>query len=164
MLGSALGWLESIYVIPLIANPSWQLAIYLVLALAVLACVFVLFSERDFDKLFMPESDEESLSSLFGINPFHAADAKKGSFGATVDLACEQFGLSPRERDVLRYLAMGYSADAVAERLGVSWNTARTHSRNIYAKMGVHSRQELIEAMDAMKCRANRGLATGKDR
>ena len=59
---------------------------------------------------------------------------------------------------------MGYSADAVAERLGVSWNTARTHSRNIYAKMGVHSRQELIEAMDAMKCRANRGLATGKDR
>lgn len=164
MLGSALGWLESIYVIPLIANPSWQLATYLVLALAVLACVFVLFSERDFDKLFMPESDEESLSSLFGINPFHAADAKKGSFGATVDLACEQFGLSPRERDVLRYLAMGYSADAVAERLGVSWNTARTHSRNIYAKMGVHSRQELIEAMDAMKCRANRGLATGKDR
>ena len=35
--------------------------------------------------------------------------------------------------------------------LGVSWNTVRTHSRNIYTKMGVHSRQELIDAVDDMR-------------
>lgn len=52
---------------------------------------------------------------------------------------------------MLRYLAMGYSADAVSEKLGISWNTVRTHSRNIYTKMGVHSRQELIEAVDCMR-------------
>lgn len=151
MLGSALGWLGSIYVIPLIAGPSSQFVVYLVLALAVLGCVFVLFSERDFDKLFSPEGDQESLERLFDIDPFCNADVKKGAFGATIERACEQFGLSPRESDVLRYLAMGYSADAVAERLGVSWNTVRTHSRNIYTKMGVHSRQELIDAVDDMR-------------
>ena len=151
MLGSALGWMGSIYVIPLIAGPSSQFAVYLVLALTVLGCVFVLFSERDFDRLFSPEGDQESLERLFDIEPFHGVDAKKGPFCAIIERACEKYELTSRESDVLRYLAMGYSADAVSEKLGISWNTVRTHSRNIYTKMGVHSRQELIEAVDCMR-------------
>ena len=151
MLGSALGWMGSIYVIPLIAGPSSQFAVYLVLALTVLGCVFVLFSERDFDRLFSPEGDQESLEHLFDIEPFHGVDAKKGPFCAIIERACEKYELTSRESDVLRYLAMGYSADAVSEKLGISWNTVRTHSRNIYTKMGVHSRQELIDAVDGMR-------------
>lgn len=151
MLGSALGWMGSIYVIPLVTGSSSQFAVYLVLALAVLGCVFVLFSERDFDRLFLPEGDQESLERLFDIEPFHGIDAKKGPFCATIERACEKYELTSRESDVLRYLAMGYSADAVSEKLGISWNTVRTHSRNIYTKMGVHSRQELLDAVDGIR-------------
>ncbi|MFR4803021.1 MAG: hypothetical protein ACLT98_06745, partial [Eggerthellaceae bacterium] len=101
----------SIYVIPLIAGPSSQFAVYLVLALTVLGCVFVLFSERDFDRLFSPEGDQESLERLFDIEPCHGVDAKKGPFCAIIERACEKYELTSRESDVLRYLAMGYSAD-----------------------------------------------------
>lgn len=33
----------------------------------------------------------------------------------------------------------------------VSVNTAKTHIRNIYAKLGVHSQQELIALVEATK-------------
>ena len=38
--------------------------------------------------------------------------------------------------DVFRCLAMGYDATATAKRLQVSWNTVRTHTRNVYASSG----------------------------
>ena len=55
------------------------------------------------------------------------------------------FGLSARECDVLRLLAKGRSATRIQEELFISAGTVNYHTRNIYAKMGVHSRQELID-------------------
>jgi DNA-binding CsgD family transcriptional regulator len=50
--------------------------------------------------------------------------------------------LTPRERDVLAELLAGRDAEAIAARLGVSANTARTHVQNIITKLGVNSRSE----------------------
>ena len=43
---------------------------------------------------------------------------------------------------------MGRGSDYIADKLQVSWNTARTHTHNVYVKLGVHSRQELIDLVD----------------
>ena len=40
-------------------------------------------------------------------------------------------------------MARNYNARAISEELVISYNTARTHVRNIYAKLGVHSSAEL---------------------
>jgi DNA-binding NarL/FixJ family response regulator len=48
--------------------------------------------------------------------------------------------LSPREREVLRAIADGRSAEAIAGDLRISVNTVRTHTSSILAKLGVHSR------------------------
>ena len=50
--------------------------------------------------------------------------------------------------DVLRCLAMGYNSSTTASKLSISWNTVRTHTRNVYGKLGVHSQQELIAMVD----------------
>lgn len=51
--------------------------------------------------------------------------------------------LSRREREVLQILVRGHSYQEIAERLFVSIETVRTHVRNIYRKLGVHSWTEI---------------------
>lgn len=75
----------------------------------------------------------------------------KISFNEAVALCSKQFGLSKREIDVFRYLAMGYNAQIIAEKLFISWNTVRGHSRNIYTKLGVHSRAEVMSLVDTIR-------------
>ena len=52
--------------------------------------------------------------------------------------------LSERELDVLRLLASELDGPAIARHLSVSLNTLRTHTRHIYAKLGVTSRRAAV--------------------
>lgn len=54
-------------------------------------------------------------------------------------------GLTGREEEILMHLARGYSSTYIAQCLLISANTVRTHMRNIYRKLGVSSRSELME-------------------
>jgi len=53
--------------------------------------------------------------------------------------------LTRRERQVLKLLAEGKTSREIAKYLGVSLKTAMTHRTNLMAKLGVHSRAELIK-------------------
>jgi len=52
--------------------------------------------------------------------------------------------LTRREMDVLRLLASGSGASAIAETLGITTSTVRNHIEHILAKLGVHSRLEAV--------------------
>ena len=52
--------------------------------------------------------------------------------------------LSERELDVLRLLGSDLDGPDIARALSVSLNTVRTHTRNIYAKLGVTSRRAAV--------------------
>jgi len=62
----------------------------------------------------------------------------------------ENLPLSGREIEVCLPLALGQPRAEIAERIGVSENTAINHCRNIYAKLGVQSRAELVEKLRAV--------------
>jgi DNA-binding NarL/FixJ family response regulator len=66
-----------------------------------------------------------------------------GSPGRRSD-AVARNGLSPRELEVLRLLARGLSAAAIAERLVISRKTVSTHLQHVMAKLGVHSRAQAV--------------------
>lgn len=53
--------------------------------------------------------------------------------------------LTEREQEVLRELVQGHSYQQVADRLGVSLGTVRTHVRAVYRKLQVHSVGEAIQ-------------------
>lgn len=59
------------------------------------------------------------------------------------------FGLSKRETEVLGYLAKGRSQPYIREELVLSKNTVSSHVKHIYAKLGVHSKQELIDLFES---------------
>jgi LuxR family maltose regulon positive regulatory protein len=52
--------------------------------------------------------------------------------------------LSERELDVLRLLESDLGGPDIARELCVSVNTVRTHTRHIYAKLGVTTRREAV--------------------
>ena len=57
--------------------------------------------------------------------------------------------MSEREKEVLRYLAQGFSNRALAEKLIVTENTVKVHLRNIFSKLDVNNRtQALARAKD----------------
>jgi DNA-binding NarL/FixJ family response regulator len=58
--------------------------------------------------------------------------------------ALGMFALTRREREVLGLLGRGHKHSEVAETLNVSKETARTHAKHIYQKLGVTSRKELL--------------------
>lgn len=52
--------------------------------------------------------------------------------------------LSPRERELLALLVEGLTAKEVADRLGVSIHTTGSHTKNLFSKLGVHSRAAAV--------------------
>jgi LuxR family maltose regulon positive regulatory protein len=52
--------------------------------------------------------------------------------------------LSARERDILRLLRSDLSGPEIARELVVSLNTVRTHTKNVYLKLGVNSRRAAV--------------------
>ena len=56
----------------------------------------------------------------------------------------DMIGLSPRETDVLRGLVDGLSYKMVADKLGISFETVRSHVKKVYDKLGVHNCTEAV--------------------
>ncbi|MDR2106879.1 MAG: LuxR C-terminal-related transcriptional regulator [Coriobacteriales bacterium] len=159
LAGSALGWLLGTRVLHTLAGTGGEMVFYIILAVFILLSTTLVFTEKDFDRLFaLHEGAEVPLEPLL---PFLSSE----SLAATDDdgtkrknerpwlTACHHLGkrmrLSAREQDVLELLALGRGNENIAQRLGISLNTVRTHTQNVYAKLNVHSRQELVELVEA---------------
>lgn len=56
-------------------------------------------------------------------------------------------GLSKKERIVAKQIITGASNQEIAENLCVSLSTVKTHTQNIYSKLGVNKRPQAIEAL-----------------
>jgi two-component system response regulator NreC len=53
-------------------------------------------------------------------------------------------GLTPRERDIVRLVALGHSSREIADRLVVSVRTVETHRARIRRRLQLSSRSELV--------------------
>ena len=108
------------------------------------------------------------LSVAFGRPTFAWAEARPGKqvdVGASpgyeelMALAGTRFGLSPREEEVLALIGHGHTRQEVADALGISLQTAKTHVARIYHKLDVHSQQEMLEVLES--CREECGARDG---
>lgn len=55
------------------------------------------------------------------------------------------YGLSDVERDIVSLISQGRSRSFIAQTLNYSENTIRNYTRTVYRKVGVHSKQELLD-------------------
>ena len=84
-----------------------------------------------------------SISPVIAMRIFRVM--KQNAPAKTIDFE----GLTSREQEILEELSTGASANVVAEKLGIAFDTVRTHIKNIYKKFGVHSRLQLMKKFNA---------------
>ncbi|MEM9998074.1 MAG: response regulator transcription factor [Bacteroidota bacterium] len=84
------------------------------------------------------------LEVAHGGAPVSPLVAKKLLSYVRGDDAGEDLGLTNRERDVLDLIVEGLIEDAIADRLSISPHTVRSHIKNLYEKLQVHSRAEVV--------------------
>jgi DNA-binding NarL/FixJ family response regulator len=77
--------------------------------------------------------DRETLSRAFGRVMTRESTAREAGRN-----------LTPRELEIVRMIAQGLRNKAVAERLSISEGTVKIHLHNIYEKLGVDGRLELV--------------------
>ena len=64
------------------------------------------------------------------------------------DQVASEHGLTPREREVMGMLAEGYTRAYIREALDVSDVTAKAHIAHVYAKLGIHHKDDLLDYID----------------
>ncbi|HVU27160.1 MAG TPA: response regulator transcription factor [Verrucomicrobiae bacterium] len=81
-----------------------------------------------------------------GGAPMTSSIARKvvQSFKQTKPSQNEVDELSPREQEILDYLAKGYSYKETSEQIGISYSTVHTHIEHIYHKLHVRSRAQAV--------------------
>ncbi|MBQ9954854.1 MAG: helix-turn-helix transcriptional regulator, partial [Eggerthellaceae bacterium] len=96
------------------------------------------------------QPEEERVKEVVGDTSAAAPlNAPAMSPESKVDMFCREYGLSQRERDVFELLAKGYTSPRIQQELYIAAGTVNYHCRNIYAKLGVHSKQELITLFES---------------
>lgn len=175
-LGTTAGWLLGSQLIGQQAqNPLFIWSVSIVMVVALLIVSMLVFNDRIIGMVLRtsvaedPEGGEDaavearSTSCLGAAVSVEKAEAiavedaddseldserRTGSFTKRCLAVSSTYGLSQRERDVLFLLAKGRTIGYIADDLGVSFNTAKSHIRHVYVKTGVHTRQELLNLIE----------------
>lgn len=99
-----------------------------------------------FSLILLLNSSNFSRHKIFFDLEEHSSEA---SLEENIDGICRKLAqehrLSLREEEVLAMLARGRSRTYIASAFFISENTAKGHIKNIYAKMNIHSKQELLD-------------------
>jgi two-component system response regulator NreC len=85
----------------------------------------------------LPEAVRSASRGRRYVSPLLAAKLT-GRSGADGD------NLTPREREVLRLIALGHTSVEIAAKLGLSPRTIETHRARIHRKLGLDTRAELV--------------------
>ncbi len=65
-------------------------------------------------------------------------------FAETQPVLSQDFSLTDRERQVVALVSAGFTNKDIAQKLGISKHTVKHHIANIFDKLGVFNRLELL--------------------
>lgn len=77
-----------------------------------------------------------------------ANQTEKDALFRACELVGEENSLSPRQTELMLYLARGRSTGYIANALSLSENTIKSYRKALYATLGVHNKQQLIDLVE----------------
>lgn len=124
---------------------TWGVPTFTVVGVAILVVTLAsafLVSENDYRLL---ETDEQAEQGASDGKP--DAEAQKDNPSLMAERAAAAFGLSHQEQTVCELICEGKTTEQIIGQLFIAKSTLKVHLRNIYRKMDVHSRDELVERL-----------------
>ena len=79
------------------------------------------------------------------LRPAEPADAAQRA----MDDIARRCALTPREVEIALLIVKGYTLPMIGERLFISTDTVRSHSKKLYKKLGIHKKQELLDLIES---------------
>lgn len=73
------------------------------------------------------------------------------SYGNPQAMLQARYGITERENEIIQYVVCGKGNQEISDQLFISLNTVKNHISNIYRKMGIKSRYELISEYERLK-------------
>lgn len=139
-----LGW--SLYALPVAAGSLCTVAVGFSVDLPRLSLlvIYVLLLAMF---LFMRERTPHHARLFADLNPPLSSDRLNRLTDQASALA-RKYGLSEREQEIVVLYAQGRNRAFISGKLFISENTVRDHIKNVYKKMRIHSKQELIDALE----------------
>jgi DNA-binding CsgD family transcriptional regulator len=129
-------YLGATYPPPFIVEQIQQSAVHLPFFLVSLLIVLVVATYA----FILPEHNIVAITTGLGNH--------RGSLQSRCKTLSEKYSLSQRENEVLVLLVKGRNLASIKETLNISAGTVSTHRQRIYQKMGIHSRQDLLDLLE----------------
>jgi len=114
------------------------------IAFATLVCAIFLVS------IFSLSSKDSIMRALFGDGEFPGDTRYLEKVPLKAQYLKEKKGLSQTETEILASIATSHSSKQIAADRHISENTVPTHRDKIFKKLNIHSKDELIDLMDAI--------------
>lgn len=145
-LGTTLGALAGTTANAFAEGGSYAGVSSIVSAVALALVAYVLFGLRTF-------SFKDTIEGVTEPGPSQSASIVASDPESAFETRCQaisdRYGLTPREAQTFSMLARGRNREYIESALNVSRNTVKAHVKHIYAKLGIHSHQELIDLVEA---------------
>lgn len=121
---------------------AYPLGIGVASAVVILLAALFVFNERTLKDALDKTFREARLSTESGMG------AQESTWDSCCLALADEFQLTAREREVLLLVGHGRTASYISDELGIAYNTTKGHIKNLYAKCGVHSKQELFDMIE----------------
>lgn len=105
-------------------------------------------------------SDRKNMQTGWGMVRPGDIEKLPSSFELSCEQVCLRYDLTAREREVFTLLAQGETRASICNKLTLSKETVKTHLRNIYRKLDIHSQQSAMALVSAEQ-EALGGLESG---
>lgn len=119
--------------------PQTLSLIALLATLAILISYMFVFKESDLIALTKPDDS---------TNKQPGEEEPRRHFRDRCQEVAKEYGLSPKETEIMLLFAKGRSSGRIQEELYLSRGTVTTHLRHIYQKMNVHNKQEFLDVIE----------------
>lgn len=83
-----------------------------------------------------------------GKGAAQTAEPSGSDIPLAIRFVAQRYGLTSREEEIASYAMRGYTFSQIAKTLFISVDTVRSHSKNLYRKLGIHKKQELIKLVE----------------